>query len=169
MYKFRKALHSDLPKILMIIKECQEFLRTRGVDQWQDGYPSREAIEEDIVQSCGYILEHNGQIAAYAAIIYGIEESYLSISGGAWLSNFDYVTLHRLAVSSSFRGAGLGERFMIFMEQKANAKAIRSLRADTHRDNMVMQQLLTRMGFTLCGDIYQRGSHRLAFERVMGQ
>ncbi len=166
-FNFRLAQKSDLPTLLQIIGECQALLRSRGVDQWQDGYPSREPLEVDIELSRGYVLECDGCVAAYGALIYGVEPAYLSLSGGEWLSSLDYVTLHRLAVSSRFRGEGIGERFFGEMAREAREHNIRSLRADTHRDNQVMQRLLGRVGFTLCGDVYYGTSHRLGFERVL--
>lgn len=166
-YNFRLAQGSDIAEIMQIIGGCQSLLRERGVDQWQNGYPSAEAIELDINLSRGYILERDGKVAAYGALVYGTEQAYLSLHNGEWLSDLEYVTLHRLAVSSDFRGEGIGARFFGEMEREAREHNIGSLRADTHRDNHVMQRLLGRMGFALCGDVYYGESHRLGFERVL--
>ncbi|MFI3265083.1 MAG: GNAT family N-acetyltransferase [Rikenellaceae bacterium] len=167
MFKLRKAKNEDLAEVMVIIHDCQALLHARGVDQWQDGYPSLEPLENDVQLSNGYILEFDGRIAAYGALVYGVEQAYLSLVNGAWLSDFDYVTLHRLAVSSAFRGEGIGAQFFAEMEREARGRNVHSLRADTHRDNMVMQRLLARMGFTLCGDVYYGASHRLGYERVL--
>ncbi len=167
MYNFRPAVTADLPQIATIIAQCQALLRARGVDQWQDGYPSQDVIELDIECSWGYILECDGRVAAYGALIAGIEPAYLEIRG-EWLSDLDYITLHRLAVSDDFRGQGVGAHFFEQMACIATARNIKSLRADTHCDNMLMQRLLSRSGFHLCGDVYYRGmQHRLAFERLL--
>ncbi|MFI3281072.1 MAG: GNAT family N-acetyltransferase [Rikenellaceae bacterium] len=167
MCKFRLATNSDLTEVLTIVSDCQALLRTRGVDQWQDGYPSRDPLELDVELARGYVIECDGRIAAYGAIIEGVEPEYEALSGGAWLSDFNYITLHRLAVSSAFRGAGMGAKFFSEVEREAKQRGIRSLRADTHLDNGVMRRLLERSGFTPCGDVYFRGSHRLAFERLL--
>ncbi len=167
IFSLRAATINDLDAVMSIISDCQKLLCERGVDQWQDGYPSREPIVEDIALLQGYIMECNGQIAAYGALICGVEPSYREIFNGAWLSDFEYMTLHRLAVSSHFRGAGVGAHFFEAMEREAIARGIRSLRADTHRDNMVMRRLLERVGFTQCGDVYIRGAHRYGFEKLL--
>lgn len=159
---------ADLPEVMTIIHDCQALLRSRGVDQWQDGYPSLEPLQLDVELERGYILECDGRIAAYGALAYGVEPAYLGLVNGVWLSDFEYVTLHRLAVSSAFRGDGIGAKFFAEMEREALEHGVRSLRADTHRDNMVMQRLMGRMGFSLCGDVYYGDSHRLGFERVIG-
>jgi len=39
---------------------------------------------------------------------------------------------------------------------------------DTHRDNRVMQQIITSQGFTYCGIIYvSDGSPRLAYQKKL--
>ena len=42
------------------------------------------------------------------------------------------------------------------------------LRVDAHGDNMVLQNVLGRMGFTHCGTIYVEEDHvpRLAYEKI---
>ena len=43
-----------------------------------------------------------------------------------------------------------------------------NIRVDTHSDNHIMQHLLARHGFTLCGTIYlASGSPRLAYQRLL--
>ncbi len=164
---FRAARRTDLPQLLAIVAESQSLLRERGVDQWQDGYPSSEVLEDDIRLERGYILASEGIVVAYGAIIGGEEPAYTALENGAWLSTEEYLTLHRLAVSAAFRGQNIGEQFIAEVEREALRRGLKSLRADTHRDNGVMLRLLSRMGFTPCGDVYFRGSHRFAFERTL--
>ncbi|MFI3285189.1 MAG: GNAT family N-acetyltransferase [Rikenellaceae bacterium] len=167
MFSLRAASNNDLEQIMEIIAQCQQLLRSRGVDQWQDGYPTKEAIEDDIEHQQGYLLLKDGAIAAYGAIVCAEEPAYTELKGGRWLSQQEYITLHRLAVANTFRGKKIGFNFFKMMEQEAVKRKIYSLRADTHRDNVVMLRLLEFCGFTLCGDVYYRGSHRFAFEKVL--
>ena len=44
----RRAHIEDIDRILSIVRSAQLSLRDLGIDQWQDGYPSREVIEADI-------------------------------------------------------------------------------------------------------------------------
>lgn len=45
---FRLAEKSDLDKIMEIIEEAKDYLKTLGIDQWQNGYPNEEKILSDI-------------------------------------------------------------------------------------------------------------------------
>ncbi len=165
-FDLRLAQEADLPPILAIVAQCQALLRSRGVDQWQDGYPSLEPLQADIALSRGYVLTCGERIAAYGALVEGEEAAYLSLRG-EWLTDYPYLTLHRLAVSDDFRGCGVGDEFFAAMQRVAQERNLRSLRADTHRDNSVMQRLLHRSGFTLCGDVYYGASHRLGYEKII--
>ena len=43
-----------------------------------------------------------------------------------------------------------------------------NLRIDTHRDNVIMQHLMQRHGFTRCGIIYlANGDERLAYQKIL--
>jgi hypothetical protein len=66
--KIRKSNRADIPSIMEIISHAQSLLRSGGVDQWQDGYPTAEIIAADIAKSESYLLEDNGVILATAVI-----------------------------------------------------------------------------------------------------
>ena len=43
-----------------------------------------------------------------------------------------------------------------------------SLRADTHKDNIIMQKLLTRNGFIRCGIVHvSNGTARIAYQKII--
>ena len=47
---------------------------------------------------------------------------------------------------------------------------ISNIRIDTHRDNRIMQKLISRSGFSYCGIILLAdGAERLAYQRISGQ
>ena len=46
--EFRKSTKSDVIKIMEIVKQAQEYFKSQGIDQWQNGYPNEEVINNDI-------------------------------------------------------------------------------------------------------------------------
>lgn len=164
----RLATIEDFEAVLKIIEECQKLMNQRGIDQWQDGYPSGEVIVSDIEAKRGYVLIRNGCIAAYAALIFDGEQAYAHLRGGEWLTkNEHYLTIHRLAVSDKFRGENIGEYFFLLSEKEAIMRNVNSVRCDTHKDNSVMLRLLQRLNYIYCGDVSYRGSERAAFEKKL--
>jgi predicted GNAT superfamily acetyltransferase len=164
----RKGEKKDIEQILLIIEDAKEALKSMGIDQWQNGYPNREIIEKDINSSEAYVLEEEGQVKAYGILTFGGEESYNSIYDGEWLSQEIYGTIHRIAVKSNEKGRGISHKFLGSMEKICIDKEIKSIKIDTHRDNKIMQNILTKNNYTYCGIIYlQDGSERLAYEKIL--
>ena len=93
-YRFRKATVYDREKIWKILQDAIKRRKVDGSRQWQDGYPNLETVDTDIQQDYGYVLEIQGEIAAYAAVIFEKEPAY-EIIEGKWLSSGKYVVVHR--------------------------------------------------------------------------
>lgn len=154
----RLASEGDLPEIMLIFEKAREFMKRSGnPDQWINGYPSEEIVNEDIQNGNFYVEEINGAINGCFAFIVGHEPTYREIDG-KWLSSSPYGTIHRLASAGIVKG--LADRCFKFCRE-----IISDLRADTHEKNILMQNLLVRNGFRYCGVIrVANGSKRLAYQ-----
>ena len=53
----RKALPEDIDSIMVIVRDAQRALAELGIDQWQDGYPTRDIILRDIDLGQGYLCD----------------------------------------------------------------------------------------------------------------
>lgn len=165
---FRKTLFSDLPQIMTIVQEAQNYFRTIGSDQWSNGYPSKELIKNDIATGSSYVLELDGKVAGFSALIFGSEPSYSKIYEGAWLTNLPYATLHRTAVKAELKGRNFASRILQECEKIALNRGISVLRADTHELNIPTQRVLVKNGFQYCGIVYLADEgKRLAYEKVI--
>ena len=163
----RKSSRADITAIMEIVADAQALLRSRGVDQWQDGYPTADIIEQDIARSESYVLEDRGVVVATAVISFAGEVTYNTIDG-QWLNSNDYVVVHRLAVRNSALGSGLAQKMMLYAETLALDSGVTDIRVDTHCDNKAMQSLLNMLGYTLCGKItLLSGAPRIAFQKPL--
>ena len=54
---FRKSTFDDVDRILEIIEKAKVELNKLGLDQWQNGYPNKEVIENDVKLGISYVLE----------------------------------------------------------------------------------------------------------------
>ncbi|MDQ9769054.1 hypothetical protein RFZ33_18465, partial [Acinetobacter baumannii] len=66
--EFRKSKVEDIPEIMRIIKEAQEYFKSKGIDQWQDGYPNEDNLKGDISADESYVMLIDGEIVGTAAI-----------------------------------------------------------------------------------------------------
>ncbi|MES2799443.1 MAG: GNAT family N-acetyltransferase [Bacteroidota bacterium] len=162
----RLALLSELPQIWNIIQFAIEQRRLDGSTQWQNGYPNEIVLAEDIQKKQGYVLENEGEIIAYAAIIFDIEPAYTAIEG-KWLTTGEYVVIHRVATSKKVVGKGIGRQLFQMIEDLASQHGIFSIKVDTNFDNVPMLKILDKLQYTYCGQVYFSGSPRRAFEKVL--
>lgn len=108
-----------------------------------------------------------GNVVAYGAVVFDGEPAYEAIEG-AWLTDGDYVVLHRMAVADGEKGRGVATEFMRRVEAMACGRGTGSMRVDTNFDNRYMLRMLGRLGFVYCGKVRYRSGERLAFEKTLG-
>ena len=152
----------DLPAVMAIYDIARDFMRANGnVTQWIDGYPSEELIRQEI--ECGHSFvctDEQGEILGTFCFIPGDDPTYKIIYEGAWLNDEPYGVIHRMATSGKQKG--VAEACLCWCSRHC-----KNLRVDTHRDNLVMQHILTKHGFQRCGIILvKNGTERIAYQRM---
>jgi GNAT superfamily N-acetyltransferase len=162
----RKVTLSDSPMIWTILQDAIEQRRLEGSNQWQDGYPNVLTIENDIKNGYGYVLTCEETILAYAAIIFDKEPAYDHIEG-KWLTDGDYVVVHRVAVCSTTKGKGIATQLFKHIEELCLEHKIYSIKVDTNFDNVPMLKILDKLQYTYCGEVFFRGAARRAFEKTL--
>lgn len=180
---FRKSTYDDVDKILEIIEKAKAGLKKLGLDQWQNGYPDRQVIENDVKLGISYVLEdveksekelksENSEKILGTIVLSPEKEVPYSKIEGKWISDDDYMVIHRLAVDTYVKNKGIATKILEFSEKVCLEKKILSLKADTHEDNEPMKKLLEKNGFSYCGIIYldkepDVGEKRIAYEKII--
>lgn len=163
---FRIADHNDVSAATSILRLAAERMLTEGKKQWTESYPGEIHVRADIENRTAHVLELDGEVVGYGALVLDGEPAYDNIDG-EWLSDEKYVVVHRLAILQSAECQGLGSKFLRAVENYARSLGIHSFRVDTNFDNERMLKLLEKNGFTYCGEVhYERGS-RKAFEKLL--
>jgi RimJ/RimL family protein N-acetyltransferase len=156
-----KALMEDIDKLMPLYDHARQFMADNGnPNQWINGYPSREVIAGDINEGNCYVChDEQGTIIGAFTFIIDADPTYLIIKEGAWLNeSAPYGVIHRLASDGSRHGIGKSCIDWCFTK-------IGNIRIDTHRDNLIMQRLVTAYGFSYCGIIYTHNhTERLAYQ-----
>lgn len=148
------------------ICQAKEFLKSKGVDQWQKGYPDASTIQKDIANHKGYFLMEEYHYLAYLCIDFEGEMAYDNLQGH-WLSDVPYGVLHRLAVGNGHRGKGLASVCFQLAEDLMKSRNVKSFRIDTDENNEIMKHLLSKNGFTYCGTIWFDNSIKIAYEKLL--
>ena len=165
-FSLRNAQKDDQKTIWKILQQAIERRKKDGSKQWQDGYPNEETIQNDIANNYGFVLEMNKEIVAYAAIIFDLEPAYEAIEG-KWLTDGNYIVIHRVAISKEFAGQGIATKFFKKIEEFSISKNVFSIKVDTNFDNIPMLKILEKLGYKYCGEVYFRGDSRKAFEKIL--
>ena len=125
-----------------IYETAREFMiRNGNPTQWEDGYPQRELVREDIRTGiCRVICDGETPCGVFAFL----EDE------DPWY--------HRIGSD--------GTRHGIFRCASDYAKALcDNVRIDTHENNHIMQKLITGAGFVHCGTVFVAGdSPRIAYQ-----
>lgn len=181
----RPATAADIPALRPVFEAAKSIMRADGNhEQWSaPGFPDDALLLRDIDRVGGYVIESRypvptghdetedpavmpgqaghlvaSQPVAYFALLPSPEPTYDYIEG-AWLTDEPYGVIHRIASYPDVHGI-----FSAIIDFAA-ARYPR-LRIDTHRDNRIMQHVITAAGFTYCGIIWlPDGTERLAYER----
>lgn len=154
----RPAVLADLSQIEPVFVFARQEMKENGnPNQWKDNRPSMETVAHDIEKENFYLVLDGTEIVGCFAFILGNDPTYKRIDG-KWLDEKPYGTIHRLA--SNGKRQGIFETVMDFCGLKTDC-----IRADTHKDNRIMQHLLVKHGFTYCGIILtDDGTPRLAYQ-----
>ena len=164
--KIRRSTEQDFDRIMEIYAYARRFMAEHGnPNQWGPTcWPPEDLIHEDIRSGASYVCTNEeGRVVGVFYYIYGedIEPTYKKIEDGKWLDDSPYGVVHRVAGDGSVKGIG---SFCINWAYEQCGH----LRIDTHGDNLVMQNLLKKLGFIHCGTIYVEEDNypRLAFEKT---
>ena len=168
----RRAQLQDLTAIMKIIDDATELLKKNGSPQWQNGYPDQETFTQDIVMQTNWILINDNKVVATATLQLTPEPTYRNITQGQWQQPDEpYATIHRVAISSNYRGQGLSKLLFSNLLTVGQMQGIKNFRVDTHRSNKAMQHIAENFNFKKRGIIKvndQNDPERLAYELNLG-
>lgn len=67
MIRIRKAEAFDMPAVLDTLKRCVAWMKSQGIDQWDDRYPTHRKFAQDIER--GNLILSDAQVVVAAAIV----------------------------------------------------------------------------------------------------
>lgn len=164
--KIRKSTENDLNKMMDIYSFARDFMAKHGnPKQWSErNWPPIDLIRSDIKSGKSYVcVNDNDEVIGTFYYDFGkdIEPTYKVIEDGTWISDTPYGAVHRIAGNGSEKGIGA---FCINWAYEQ----CKHLRIDTHEDNIVMQNLVKKLGFKYCGiiQIKEDNDPRFAYEKI---
>lgn len=148
----RKAFPKDLNEIKKLTEACAIALQQQKIFQWNENYPSREKLQNDILKEQLYVYKEQESIIAIIVLTPKMDSVYENIN---WLSKTDKnLYVHRLATHPNFWGKGYARKMMDFAEEFARKNNFTSIRLDTFSQNKRNHRFYEVRGYIRLGDVY---------------
>ncbi len=160
-----KARLSELDAILELYQLAIADMRRKGIDQWDDIYPSREIIENDILRGEMLLLRIDHEIAAVVVWNDHQENEY---PDAKWECDGPKIAvIHRLCVKPAYQGRGLAKKLMERIETHLVDRHYNAIRLDAFSENPNAVALYQKLGYREAGEITFRKGRFLLFEKVL--
>lgn len=148
----KKASKPDLEQLLSVVKSCGQNMIEQGIFQWNENYPSKEVLLEDIELQQLWKLEDGNSIVGLIVLTEIEDPEYELVK---WLTkNYKNLYIHRLAVHPKFQGKGNAKKLMDLAENYAKEKGYISIRLDTFSQNKRNQQFYEQRNYIKLESIY---------------
>ncbi|MDY5219030.1 MAG: GNAT family N-acetyltransferase [Eubacteriales bacterium] len=149
--EFRTATIDDLDALVALYGAATQDMLRQGIDQWDEYYPDREILTEDVESGDMTLGLLDGEPACAWVVNREYEPEYVS---GAWEhTGGDFCVLHRLCVNPELQGRGLARQAMARMEKNAREQGFDSVRLDVFSQNLHAQRLYERLGYKRTGEV----------------
>ena len=149
--EFRRAGTDDLDALVALYGAAAQDMREKGIDQWDEYYPDREILAEDVESGDMTLGFLDGQLACAWVVNREYDPEY---ELGAWEhTEGDFCVLHRLCVNPQLQGRGLARQAMARMEKNARDQGFDSVRLDVFSQNLHAQRLYERLGYRRTGEV----------------
>ena len=148
----RRAKISEIDDILEITRACGQFMAQKGIHQWNEHYPSRNAFEKDVLRNELFVKEIDGQIIGGIVVSDFMDDEYIPIK---WLTESNKnVYIHRLFINPRHQGQGHAQTLMDHAEAYARKNGYVSVRLDTFSQNKRNQRFYEIRGYQKLGNVF---------------
>jgi ribosomal protein S18 acetylase RimI-like enzyme len=150
-FSIRSAIPSDIDAVWNLLDSCRAALLDQGIDQWDAIYPSVDTVRADIAAARLFVLTVDTHCGGAITLDGDSDSSYASLP---WAFAEPALIIHRLCVSPSLQGKGIGQRLMEFAERHAAAMECRSIRLDAYSGNRAAIAFYQRRGYRQVGELF---------------
>jgi ribosomal protein S18 acetylase RimI-like enzyme len=146
--RIAKVDQADLQGVIDLISACRLDLIKAGIHQWDDQYPNPECVIRDLAEGNLYGAEIDDRLVGTIALNQEQEPEYSLLP---WLFPTPSLVIHRLCVSPSHQGLGIGSALMRFSERHAIDMRCNSIRLDVYSGNPNAVNLYKHLGYRIAG------------------
>ncbi|MDO5572767.1 MAG: GNAT family N-acetyltransferase [bacterium] len=147
--QYRQGMMEDLDGVFALVQAAVADMNQNGIPQWDEIYPDRGILEEDILKKQLFIGTIEGQMAVIYVLNQECDPEY---QDGKWRYPEDsFNIIHRLCVNPAFQGMGVGRQTEQHIEQVLIQKGIQSIRLDAFTKNPHALRMYEKLGYEIVG------------------
>lgn len=148
---FRKAVLTDLEMVWKIFTNAILHMDKQGIPQWDEIYPNKDIILDDIKNQQMYLVIENGVPISAVVLNEYQDEEYAALP---WrYTDAKTAVIHRLCVSSTEQGKGWGKKTVQLAEQELLKLGYTCVRLDAFSQNPFALRLYESLGYEKAGDV----------------
>ncbi len=126
-----------------------ENMEKQGIHQWDQIYPDKETLRQDIIKNQMYIGEKDNKLAVCFVLNEEYDEEY---KNGQWIyPDARFCIIHRLCVNPFFQNQGIAGQTMKYIEKLCNNEGYDSIRLDCFTQNPYSKKLYDKAGYSITG------------------
>lgn len=144
---YRKAIISDLERIIEIKNKVRERIIKKGLPIWKNGYPLDSFLEEDVIQGEARVIEVDGIIVAYSCFLPS-EKEY----GADVFLKDNLYSFGRIMVADGYTGLGIGNFLVESMINESKSLGANGMGILVDSCNEIAVNLYQKHGFKKEGE-----------------
>ena len=139
----------EIDEIFTMYQSAIQTMCKAGIEQWDEYYPDRQILTEDIAKKELYVGKMNGKLCLSYVINRECDEEYKS---GHWnYPDAKYCIIHRLCVNPEFQNRGLAAQAILHIEAECRERGFDEIRLDSYSKNPYAIRLYDTLGYAVVG------------------
>ncbi len=152
--RYRIACSEDLKQIYELVQSAINTMIRQNIFQWDEIYPDKEILREDILKNQLYVGIIENKIAVIYVLNSQCDDEY---KNGQWeCNNKPFRIIHRLCVDPAFQNKGIGRITMQHIEEEVINTGIEYIRLDAFSENPFALRLYNNYGYSTVGCAHWR-------------
>lgn len=146
---YSKADKTQIEEVFSVFSAAIQNMELQGIQQWDEIYPDKPTIADDIARKQMYISKINNQIAVCFVLSEEYDEEY---KNGCWqYPDSRFCVIHRLCVNPKFQNKGIASKTMKYIENLCKSAGYDSIRLDCFTENPYSRRLYDKTGYSVVG------------------
>lgn len=163
--KFMLAKEEDIDKVFDVFKKATAEMNRNNIKQWDELYPMKEDIEDDINKKQLYMGIAEEKIVCVYVVNKECDDEYVN---GDWTyRDSSFKVIHRLCVNPESQNKGIGTFTVNHIENELKKGGIETVRLDVFSLNPAALRMYEKLGYKKVGSANWRKGEFYLMEKAL--